>query len=90
MAVYEDQLNNSNLIVADKCSILSLSAEQEPNLQAFVQDVFEQTYDNEIIVNEPVKERLSLEDEIYDFEFLGEKTLSKTGWSVSLYKMTEK
>ena len=90
MAVYEDQLNNSNLIVADKCSILSLSAEQEPNLQAFVQDVFEQTYDNEIIVNEPVKERLSLEDEKYDFEFLGEKILSKTGWSVSLYKMTEK
>ena len=90
MAVYEDQLNNSNLIVADKCSILSLSAEQEPNLQAVVQDVFEQTYDNEIIVNEPVKERLSLEDEKYDFEFLGEKILSKTGWSVSLYKMTEK
>lgn len=51
------------------------------------QDVFEQTYDNEIIVNEPIKERL--EGEKYGFEFLGEKTLNKTGWSTALYKMTE-
>ena len=43
--------------------------------------------DNEIIVNEPIKERL--EGEKYGFEFLGEKTLSKTGWSTALYKMTE-
>ena len=87
VSIYEEQLNNTNLIIADKCSILSLSSEQEPNLSPFIQDVFEQTYDNEIIVNEPIKERL--EGEKYGFEFLGEKTLSKTGWSTALYKMTE-
>lgn len=87
VSIYEEQLNNTNLIIADKCSILSLSSEQEPNLSPFIQDVFEQTYDNEIIVNEPIKERL--EGEKYGFEFLGEKTLNKTGWSTALYKMTE-
>ena len=87
VSIYEEQLNNTNLIIADKCSILSLSSEQEPNLSPFIQNVFEQTYDNEIIVNEPIKERL--EGEKYGFEFLGEKTLSKTGWSTALYKMTE-
>lgn len=40
VSIYEEQLNNTNLIIADKCSILSLSFEQEPNLSPFIQDVF--------------------------------------------------
>lgn len=87
VSIYEDKLNNTNLMITDKCSILSLTSEQEPNLSPYIQDVFEQTYDNEIIVNEPIKEKL--EGDKYVFEFLGDKTLSKTGYSTPLYKMSE-
>lgn len=87
VSLYEDQLNNTNLIVADKCCILSLRQEQEEQLSLFLQDVLEQTYDNEIIVNEEVKRQL--QGEKYNFEFLGEKILNKTGAAESLFKIIE-
>lgn len=87
VSIYEEQMNNSNLIIANRCSIFSLTAAEEPNLSLFIQDILEQTYDNEIIVNEPVKENLP--KEAYSFEFLGDKKLNKTGYSTALYKLIE-
>lgn len=87
ISVYEDKLNNTNLIIADKCCIMSLTPEQEEKMALFLQDMLEQTYDNEIIVNEEVKKQL--QGEKYSFEFLGEKVLNKTGASEALYKMAE-
>ena len=85
--VYEDKLNNTNLIVADKCCILSLTVDQEEKMALFLQDVLEQTYDNEIVVNEEVKKQL--QGEKYNFELLGEKVLNKTGATETLYKLME-
>ncbi len=87
ISVYEDKLNNTNLIVADKCCILSVPPEQEEKMALYLQDVLEQTFDNEIIVNEEVQKQL--QGEKYEFEFLGEKVLNKTGASEALYKMAE-
>lgn len=87
VSLYEEKLNNTNLIVADKCCVLSLTSEQEEKMALFLQDVLEQTFDDEIIVNEEVKKQL--QGEKYGFEFLGEKILNKTGASEALYKITE-
>ena len=40
--------------------ILDMPTEDEPNLNPFLADVFEQTYNNEIIVNDIIKRRKSL------------------------------
>lgn len=85
VSIYEDEINNANLIIENKCSILSLTSQEEPNLSPYIQDVFEQVYPNEIIVDEAIKTNLN--DDKYNFDFLGEKTLKNTEKTVALYKL---
>lgn len=82
---YKDASDNEGLLIESKCSVLEMPTEDEPNLSPYVADVFEHTYNNEIIVNEIIKDELT--DSRYEFEDLGEKKLSRTGKTQSLYKL---
>lgn len=84
-ATYQDELNNENLIFKTKVNIVETKAGDEANLSHLPEDLFEHTYDNEILTTEAVK--TALEDSRYDFEFLGEKELSKSGTRLALYKL---
>lgn len=85
VSIYEDEINNANLIIENKCSILALTPKNEPNLSPYIQDVFEHVYDSEIIIDEEIKDNLN--DDRYNFDFLGEKTLKNSGKTVALYKL---
>ena len=82
---YKEQSNEEGLILDNKCCVLDMPTEDEPNLNPFLADVFEQTYNNEIIVNDIIKDELT--DSKYEFDFLGEKKLSRTGKTAALYKL---
>lgn len=84
--IYEDELDNENLIIDNKCSILFMSSEDEPNLSPYVQDVFEQAYAGEIITDEETRQKLA-DDNRFSFDFLGDKSLERTGKTVPLYKL---
>lgn len=84
--IYEDELDNENLIIDNKCSILFMSSEDEPNLSPYVQDVFEQAYAGEIITDEDTRQKLA-DDNRFSFDFLGDKSLERTGKTVPLYKL---
>lgn len=82
---YKEQSSEEGLILDNKCCVLDMPTEDEPNLNPFLADVFEQTYNNEIIVNDIIKDELT--DSKYEFDFLGEKKLSRTGKTAALYKL---
>lgn len=82
---YKEQSEESGLLLDNKCCILEMSSTDDVNLSPYLADVFEQTYNNEIIVNDVIKDELT--DSHYDFEYLGDKKLSRTGKTVALYKL---
>lgn len=82
---FKEQSGSEGLLLDSKCCILEMPTEDEPNLSPYLADIFEQTYNNEIIVNDTIKDELT--DSRYEFEFLGEKKLSRTGQSAALYKL---
>ncbi len=82
---YRDELNDDNLIFLSKCSIVDYPEEQAANLDDYIKDVLEHTYNNEILISEKIKN--SIHDEKYSFEYLGEKRLNKTDQLVALYKL---
>lgn len=82
---YKDASDSNGLLVESKCSVLEMPTDDEPNLSPYVADIFEHTYNNEIIVNEIIKDELT--DSKYEFEDLGEKKLSRTVQTQSLYKL---
>lgn len=85
IAEYRDELNDDNLIFLSKCSLVDRPEEEAANLDDYIKDVLEHTYNNEILVTEKVKN--SIRDEKYNFEFLGEKHLNKSNQLVPLYKL---
>lgn len=82
---YKEQSGDEGLILENKCCVLEMPTEDEPNLSPYLADVFEQTYNNEVIVNDVIKDELT--DSKYEFDFLGDKKLSRTGQTVALYKL---
>lgn len=85
VSIYEDEINNSNLIIDNKCSILSLNSVNDSNLSSYIKDVFEHVYDQEIVISEEIKSKLK--DDKYSFDFLGDKNLKTIGKTEGLYKL---
>lgn len=82
---YKEQSADEGLILENKCCVLEMQTEDEPNLSPYLADIFEQTYNNEIIVNDVIKDELT--DTKYEFDFLGDKKLNRTAQTVALYKL---
>ena len=81
---YKEDLDDDNLLFLSKCNIVDYP-DAETNLDDYVSDILEHTYNNEILVTEKIKENMYASK--YGFEFLGEKKLNKTNKMMALYKL---
>ena len=84
LAQYKEDLNDDNLLFLSKCNIVDFP-EKGVNLDDYINDILDHTYNNEILVTEKIKN--SMYALKYDFEYLGEKKLNKTDKLVALYKL---
>lgn len=82
---YKEQSEENGLLLDNKCCILEMPSTEDVNLSPYLTDIFEQTYNNEIIVNDAIKDELT--DSHYEFEYLGDKKLSRTAKTEALYKL---
>lgn len=85
ISIYKEELNNENLIFLSKCNIVDRLEDGATAQEAYVSDILEHTYNNEIMVTERVKN--SIYGNKYAFEFLGEKMLNKSNKMIALYKL---
>lgn len=85
ISLYKEDINDENLLFLCKCNIVDKSEEGAVNLDDYVADVLEHTYNNEILVTEKVKN--SMYANKYEFEFLGDKRMNKSNKLVALYKL---
>ena len=81
---YKEDLDDENLLFLSKCNIVDLP-DDKTNLDDYIADILDHTYNNEILVTEKIKN--SMYSSKYDFEFLGEKKLNKTEKMLALYKL---
>lgn len=85
--IYLDELNNNNLIVANRINIIEgRLADVEQNVN-YINDLFSNTYDGEILVDENIHNLLI--DSIYAFDFLGNKKLDSQSKTIGLYKLIQ-
>ena len=82
---YKEQTEEKGLLLDNKCCILEMPSTDDVNLSPYLLDIFEQTYNNEIIVNGVIKDELT--DSHYEFEYLGDKKLSRSSKTEALYKL---
>ena len=82
---YKEQSEGEGLILDNKCCIIELPSNEDVNLIPYMEDIFEQTYNNEILVNNKIKDELT--GSRYEFEYLGDKRLSRSNKTESLYKL---
>lgn len=82
---YKETYSQYTLMIDTKTAIVEVSSDKAVNLNSYIADILEYAYNNEIVVNDMIKDELL--DSSYGFEFLGEKKLRKSGEAVSLYKM---
>lgn len=82
---YKESSDSRGLLLDNKCCILEMQSTDSVNLSPYLADIFEQTYNNEIIVNDVIKDELT--ESKYEFEFLGDKKLSRSNKIVALYKL---
>lgn len=82
---YKENSETNGLLLDNKCCILEMQSTDAVNLSPYLADIFEQTYNNEIIVNDIIKDELT--ESKYEFEFLGDKKLSRSNKTVALYKL---
>ena len=83
--IYESELDDENAELKNSCVIIKYDSEDEPNLNPMIEDILEQVYDKEIVVTQPIANEL--QGEKYQFDFLGEKRLERTGKTMELYKL---
>ena len=83
---YKDNKTEYNLIIDNKIAIIDIPENKELNLNLYISDIFDYAYNQEIIVNDAIKDELL--DSVYGFEFLGDKQLRKSEITQALYKMT--
>lgn len=81
---YKEDLDDENLLFLSKCNIIDIP-EDKGNLDVYITDILNHTYNNEILVTEKIKNNMYASK--YDFEFLGEKKLNQTEKMVALYKL---
>lgn len=82
---YKEQTEEKGLLLDNKCCIVEMPSSEDVNLSPYMSDIFEQSYNNEIIVNDIIKDELT--DTHYELEYLGDKRLSRTDKVVALYKL---
>lgn len=87
IGTYQDETNNENLILRNCCAITEYEAAEEPNLNGYLEDLFDHVYNNEIVVTSGVRDALPSAD--YNFDFLGEKLFSRLNRTVELYKLLD-
>lgn len=81
---YKEDLDDENLLFLSKCNIIDFP-EADVDKNAYIEDILDHTYNNEILVTEKIKNSMYVTK--YEFEFLGEKRLNKTNKVMALYKL---
>ena len=88
IASYADDITDENTQLHCCCNIIEDIRQNELNIDDYAADLFEQTYDYEIITTEEInKMRDELDATRYSFDFLGEKKLNRTHLTERLYKI---
>ena len=82
---YKENHGDYNIIIDIKNAILRIPEDKDINLDTYVSDVLEYAYNQDVVVNNAIKDELL--DSSYGFEFLGDKPLGRSGMSEALYKM---
>lgn len=82
---YQEESNNSDIFIETRASVVEVQTKDEVNLSPYVEDIFVHTYDNEILVDEDIKNELAVGK--YSIDFLGDKKLNKSKKTVALYKL---
>ena len=83
---YKERQGQYNLMVDAKTALIEVPSDKALNLNGYISDVLDYAYNQEIIVNDVIKDELL--ESPYAFEFLGNKKLRRSGLSASLYKMS--
>lgn len=87
-AIYADDIADENLLFHCSCTIIEDIRRQGGNMQDYIADLSDQTYDYEIVTTEAInKFRDELDATRYNFDFLGEKTLPRTKKTEAIYKI---
>ncbi len=84
---YHDELDNDNLLMRNCCAITAKQTDDKPNLSAYLSDMFEHIYNNEIVMTGDVKKELA--DNEYTLDFLGEKNFKNLNIDQELYKIVD-
>ncbi len=82
---YIDELSDENLIVAERLCLVEGQGNELPDKKNYIQDLFDHTYDGEILTDGGIYEKLG--DNAPKFEFLGEKKLERTNNKAGLYRL---
>ena len=88
VAIYADDIADENMLFHCCCTIIEDIRSQGNSIQNYIADLFDQTYDYEIVTTEAInKFRDELDTTRYNFDFLGEKTLPRSQKTESIYKI---
>lgn len=82
---YVDELNDENLIVAHKLNIITGHMDDVEEKSDYILDLFDNTYDGEILVDDEFYRAVG--ESHYKFDFLGDKTMQRSGKSMPIYKL---
>lgn len=84
---YVEKLNDENLIIAHKLNLIEGKTEELPEKENYIKDLFDNTYDGEIITDETFYK--SVGESNWKFDFLGEKSMERSGSTIPLYKLMD-
>lgn len=88
VGIFQNEEDDDTYTIHAKCAITEAHPDGAPNLSDFAASVLRQTFDDEIITTEPLK---NLYDELdknkYEFDYLGEKKFDTVEKPVQLYKI---
>ena len=88
IGIFQSEEDDDTYTIHAKCAITEAHPAGAPNLSDFSASVLRQTFDDEIITTEPLK---NLYDELdkskYEFDYLGEKKFDMVEKPVQLYKI---
>lgn len=83
---YKERRSEYTLLIDCKTAVTEIPEDKGLDLNAYIKDILEYAYNNEVIVNSVIKDELL--GSAYGFEFLGEKALRRSNVSAPLYKMS--
>ena len=86
--IFQEEDEDDSYTIHAKCAITEAHPDGAPNLSDFTAAVLRQTFDDEIITTEPLKQLYDeLDKNKYDFDYLGEKQFDGVSKPVLLYKI---